>query len=697
MYSNFPNDPTRRIPGRLLEVLAEVTGHALAPQAASRATQDAWIDPSAWVPPAVRAARLAGLKAAQFTVQTAAEITRLSRLDSPAFTLVGKRWLVLRGARHGVLDLVVFDELGEHALRMRAPGLLRWLAAHHTEPPMAWLAVEPRLMFSALSHAPTAARRLLRAFKLERRGIYVVLVYGVAMAVASLAIPIATQALVDTIAATAMLRQIVVLAVLLAITLGAVAVLRVLQILAVERIHRRLWVRGATDWIRRLAQTSRTSRRRVSNRDLSNRFLDVALLQKDFAALLLSGSSLVLVMLASLVLLAFYHPVLFAFDAVLILGIGFVVLVGLGAKSGAKREANARWDLFAWMDDVASNRLTFADPRGRALSDVRGELLLRDWLDARAGYFRRLLRHVVTGAGLEVIATVAVLGIGGWLVVAQELTLGQLVAASVLVSQIGSGVGRFARQLDPIYEAIAAVDSMGKALDADLEPSSGEVLPRLTQPLAVELQDGAGQVVLSVKPGGRTALVGASDSHSRALDLLYGLFGSTQLPDLSAWLDGREVHLLEIDSLRDQVALVRGGEVVCTSALANLVGAGWPGHPSELDALLDLVDLRPALNRLPQGMQQDLLPDNDDGPLTESEVRRLVLVRALIAAPRLLLIDLGLDRLGLSAPKRAALLDWIFDRRRPWTLVVVTDSVDSRDILARCDHQQVIRSRRSDR
>ncbi|MDC0676041.1 hypothetical protein [Nannocystis radixulma] len=697
MHSHPANDHTRRIPGRLLELLAEVTGHALTPQAASVATQDAWVDPAAWVPPAVRAARLAGLKAARFSVDSAADVTRLCLLDAPAFTLVGKRWLVLRGAQRGVLDLVVFDELGEHALRMRAPGLVRWLAAHHTEPAMSWLAVEPRLMFSALSHAPTGLRRLLRAFKLERRGIAVVLVYGVAMAVASLAVPIATQALVDTISATAMLRQIVVLALLLAITLGAVAVLRVLQILAVERIHRRLWVRGVTDWIRRTAQTSRASRQAVSNRDLSNRFLDVALLQKDFAALLLSGSSLVLVMLASLVLLAFYHPVLLAFDAVLIAGIGFVVLAGFGAKTGAKREASSRWALFAWMDDVATNRLTFAGPRGRVLSDVRGELLLRDWLAARAAYFKPLLRHVITGVSLEVVATVTVLGIGGSLVVAQELTLGQLVAASVLVSQIGSGVGKFARQLDPVYEGVAAVTSMGKALDADLEPSGGEVLPRLTRPLAVELQDGAGEVILSVKPGERVALVGASDSHTRALDLLYGLFGSTQLPELSAWLDGREVHLLDIDSVRDQVALVRGGEVVCTTALANLVGVGWSGDSSELDALLDLVDLQPALKRLPRGLQEDLLPDNDDGPLTESEVRRIALVRALIAAPRLLLIDLGLDRLGLSAFRRAALLDWIFDRRRPWTLIVVTDSVDSRELLARCDQQQVIRSRRSDR
>lgn len=37
-----------------------------------------------------------------------------------------------------------------------------------------------------------------------------------------------------------------------------------------------------------------------------------------------------------------------------------------------------------------------------------------------------------------------------------------------------------------------------------------------------------------------------------------------------------------------------------------------------------------------------------------------------------------------------ALLAWIFDRQRPWTLVVVTDSLDSEEVLARCDYCQVL-------
>lgn len=679
------------IPARLFELLAEVTGHELSLQAASAAVRERWVDEAGeWVVEAAEAARRAGLKAARFTVETAEELARLVALDSPSFTRVGGRWLVLRGARGGVLDLMVLDELGEQPLRLRGPALVRWLAAHGATRPMPWLAIEPRQMLSALSHPPTEFARLLRSFVLERREIYVVLVYGVAMAVASLAVPVAAQALVNTISATAMVQPVLALSLLLLVALGSVGVLRVLQLTAQERVHRRLWVRGVTDWIRRLPRTSRASRQVASNRELSNRFLDLCTLQKDFQSLLLDGTSLVLVTSASLVMLAFYHPFLLAFDALLIVGIALVLLSGFGAERRAIAESNAKWALFAWMDDVAGTRVMFADPRGRALSDVRGELLLRDWLHARGRYFRALLRHVVTGAVLEVLATVSVLALGGWLVISRELTLGQLVAASVLVSQIGAGVGRLGRQLDPIYEGVAAVQTMGKALDADLEPTGGEVLPALDRPLAVELVAPDGPAVLSLQPGDSLGLVGASDSHSRVLDLLYGLYGRAGLPTLAARLDGYDVHLAELESLRGQVALVRGAEVVCASLLENLVGAGWTGSHEELHRLLDLVDLRHTVLGLPGGFDQVLLPDGDAGPLTESALRRLALVRALLARPRLLLLDLGLDRLGLTPARRAALLDWIFDRDRPWTLIVVTDSVDSGDVLSRCDHQRVL-------
>lgn len=680
-------DEAAPIPARVFQLLAAATEQKLAPPP-THAPREAF-GLEAWDVGAARAVQQAGLKAARFNIETADDLARLCALDAPAFSLIGGRWVVLLGTRRGALDLVVIDGRSERRQRVRPAELMAWMQPRGApRPSHPWLAIEPRMMLAPLSFPPTEFIRLMRTFVLEKRDVYVISVYGAVMAVVSLAVPISAQALVNTISVNALAQPILMLSVMLMVALGAIAVLRVMQFTVAERIYRRLWVRGVADWIRRTSRASRESRQEISNRELCNRYMDMPILQKDFWSLLLDGTSLTMVSGASLVLLAFYHPLLLAFDVVLLVGIALVMLAGLGAEGRAVYESHTKWSLFGWIDDIGNMRIAFSNPRGRALADAQGEVLVRNWLQARGSYYSTLLRHIVTGAALEVLATVGVLAIGGWLVISRELTLGQLVAASVLVSQIGAGVRGLGQQLDPIYEGVAAIETLGRTLDAKLEPLGGEVLPTLAGPMAVDLS--VEHTQLAIEPGQRVGLVGGNDGHSRVLDLLYGLYDRKPPVTLAGRLDGRDVAQLELDSLRGQVALVRGGELVGASLLENLVGPDWQGDHTELDELLDLVDLRTTVLALPGGLDQELLPDGDGGQLSEAQIRRVVLLRALVTQPRLLLIDQGLDRLDLTPPQRSALLDWVFDRARPWTLLVVTDSVESDELLARCDMQHAL-------
>jgi putative ABC transport system ATP-binding protein len=182
-----------------------------------------------------------------------------------------------------------------------------------------------------------------------------------------------------------------------------------------------------------------------------------------------------------------------------------------------------------------------------------------------------------------------------------------------------------------------------------------------------------------LEPGARLGLAGHSVAHTRLLDALYG---RRETEHVAVRLDGRELHQIEPESLRDHVALVRGAELVGGSILDNLDGHAGPNVGEDLDRLLDRVGLRELSASLPEGLATRIHPDG--APLDHTVARRLALVRALLAEPRLLLIDGGLDDLGLSPTQRHALLDWLFDRARPWTLLVVTQDPH---LLARCDVQ----------
>jgi putative ABC transport system ATP-binding protein len=675
-----------RIPARVLEILAHAVGTPLTLAAASEAAGVA--HQADWTLALAHSARRGGLKAAHFLIETWTELVRLTTLGTPSATRIGDRWLLVLGnTRIGGLNVVVIDALGERQQTMSHFVLLDWLLAHDSQLPMRWVAIEARMMLASTEHVPSHYLRLLRMWKLERHDISVALVFGSAMAATSLAVPIAAQSLVNIVAATAMVQPLVMLGFMLLIALVAVGILQVMQIVVAERIHQRLWVRAVNDWTRRLPRYAREARQRNSTHELANRFFDVCLLQKDTVSLLLDGTSLVLTMGASLVLLAFYHPWLLVFDVVLIVGIVGVVATGWSAGDRADQESFCKYDMFAWMDDVAGGRLLFASARGRAFADARGELLLRRWLDARRRYFTSILRQITSGIALQVIATVGLLTLGGYLVIERQLTFGQLVAASVLVTVIGSGLTRLGRQLDPIYEAAAVAATFAKNLDAQLEQEGGLLLPPGDGGLPVELRDrSTGNVVVAIGPGERLGLIGGTSSHSRVLDLLYGLYGTQRLEAIDARLDGIETHVLDPESLRDQVALVRGQEVVWANVRQNL-DLGLGSDDKQLLELLDLVHLRERLLGLPDGLDTLLISDGDGGPLDESELRRIVLVRALLAKPRLLLLDRGLDGLGLDAKHRDQLYDWLFDRRRPWTLIVSTGSRECAEVLERCDNR----------
>lgn len=670
----------------MLEILAAYIGMPLTLEAAADAAGAGHHED--WTLAFAHSARRAGLRASQFVVEARPEFGRLTKLGTPAVTRIGDRWVIVLGdlGPRG-LNVIMIDPFGEEQRTMTHIALLDWLLAHEAKMPQRWVAVEARMMLASTEHIENHYFRLLRIWNLERHDIAVALVFGAAMGVTSLAVPIAAQSLVNIVAATAMVQPLVMLGLMLLIALVAVGILQTMQIVVAERIHQRLWVRTTNDWIRRLPRYARDARQRNSVHEMANRFFDVCLLQKDTVSLLLDGTSLVLTTVASLVLLAFYHPWLLVFDIVLIFGIFGVVAAGWTAGHRADQESFAKYDLFAWIDDVAGSRLLFADARGRAFADARGELLLRKWLNARRSYFTSILRQISTGIALQVIATVGLLTLGGYLVIERQLTFGQLVAASVLVTTIGAGLTRLGRQLDPIYEAAAVAATFAKNLDQPLEQEGGLVLLSRDEGVAVELRDrNTSNVVATVEPGQRLGLIGGTGSHSRVLDLLYGLYGTQPLETLEGRLDGIEAHLLDPESLRSQVALVRGTEVVWAKVRDNL-DLGHGSDDRELLELLDLVHMRERVLGLPQGLDTMLISDGDGGPLDEGELRRLVLVRALLAKPRLLLLDRGLDNLNLDAEQRSRLYDWVFDRRRPWTLIVSTGSHQCAEVLGRCDQR----------
>jgi putative ABC transport system ATP-binding protein len=620
------------------------------------------------------------------------------------------RWFVLAESRGGQGRLAAIEPGDDPAAWLRADELARVLGATDPDSVLEWLLAQPAAPMAEAAawyddilagHRPADAhggghgrphlppfRRLLGLLRPETRDLWIVLLFAVGVGLFTLAVPIVAMAVVNTVALGTLVQQLLVLCAALFVALGLAGFLQFLQSVVVEFIQRRVFVRVAADLAHRLPRVDLRAFDRQHGPELVNRFFDVLTVQKAGATLLLDGVTIALQVLIGLMLLGFYHPYLLGFDLVLILALVVLFFVlARGATRTAIRESIAKFAVAGWMEEVARHPVAFKMAGGPQFAREKADALTREYLLARAAHFRVLLRQIGFALFLQAAAHVALLGIGGYLVIAGQLTLGELVAAEIVVTLVVATFTRLGKQLEAFYDLLAAVEKLGHLLDLPLERPEG--VPHRSRSLgaAVVVSDvtfsyegghrqALSHLSLRLDPGERVALVGPNGAgKSTLVDLLFGL----RAPE-DGWveIDGADVRELRLETLREHVALVKGIEIFEGTVLANVRMGREDITVADVRGALRQVGLLETVMDLPDGLNTLLWTGGS--PLSLGQANRLMLARAIAGQPRLLILDEALDH--MDADIRETVLPAILGREARWTLLVVTHS---EEVARLCD------------
>jgi ABC-type multidrug transport system fused ATPase/permease subunit len=219
-------------------------------------------------------------------------------------------------------------------------------------------------------------------------------------------------------------------------------------------------------------------------------------------------------------------------------------------------------------------------------------------------------------------------------------------------------VGSFAKigkQLEGFYDVMASMDKLGHLFDMPLERLDGIECPRLDEGMTVGIHDLSLQASLTghqiqrasflITAGEKCVLIG-KPAESRSL-LLEAMAGFRAPVSGHVELDGNDVRRLRLDSVRDQVVLLRDVEVFSGSVAENLhVGRGEVSE-DDLRSALQATDLLDLVLDLPQGLET--IVQTEGAQFSNDQLVQLMLARALAGHPRLLLIDGLLDRLSDEA------------------------------------------------
>jgi HlyB family type I secretion system ABC transporter len=251
---------------------------------------------------------------------------------------------------------------------------------------------------------------------------------------------------------------------------------------------------------------------------------------------------------------------------------------------------------------------------------------------------------------IETVVTTALLWFGAWLVIQNELTIGQLVAFNMLQGNVIRPFQRLIMLWNDLQEVIIAVERINDVIDAepeeDLQHQSRQFLPPIRGHIRFEQVtfryhpesdvNTLENVSFEVQPGHMVALVGRSGSGKTTISkLVLGLYPSTEGKIL---IDGYDVTSLSLRSLRQQIGVVDQDTFLFGGTIRENITVGHP--EATLEDVIEAAKQAGAhqfIKELPMGYETQI--GEGGGMLSGGQRQRLAIARALLGNPRLLILD----------------------------------------------------------
>ncbi|MEU5169136.1 ABC transporter ATP-binding protein [Streptomyces mutomycini] len=300
---------------------------------------------------------------------------------------------------------------------------------------------------------------------------------------------------------------------------------------------------------------------------------------------------------------------------------------------------------------VESHRL---GARRVALSDRR----VAEWTawERYTLFLRSVLFPVINTTYVTILG--AVLMLGGWFVMEDWITVGQLTTGALLAQMMVDPIGLILRWYDELQ--VAQVSLARLVGVREIEPDAGDDLvgPDGREVRAEEVRFGyrAGvdvlhKVSLDVAPGTRLALVGPSGAGKSTLGrLLAGIYAPRAG---SVSLGGAELSRMTAERVRSHVALVNQEHHVFVGSLRdNLLLARTDAEDAELWASLAAVDADGWAEALEKGLDAEV--GSGGLALTPAQAQQIALARLVLADPHTLVLD---EATSLLDPRAARHLE----------------------------------------
>ena len=260
---------------------------------------------------------------------------------------------------------------------------------------------------------------------------------------------------------------------------------------------------------------------------------------------------------------------------------------------------------------------------------------------------------------LAAIAVTFIVWFGGYEVVNEVITAGELVAFLTYAVNLANPVKRLSRVYAAIQKAMAAADRVFAVMDLNekitdvpnakpLPPIKGKVEFKDITFSYKKGQPALQHISLKAEPGQMIALVGPSGSGKSTIANLIPRFYDVDSGVIT--IDDHDIRQVTADSLREQIGLVPQETMLfSTSVMENIRYGRLEATDEEVIEAAKAANAEEFIKELPEGYDTKL---GERGlNLSGGQRQRLAIARAILKNPRVLILDEATSALDTESEK----------------------------------------------
>ena len=530
--------------------------------------------------------------------------------------------------------------------------------------------------------------RFWNLIRLDRSDISSIYFYAILNGLMQLSVPIGIQSIIGFVLGASMATSIYVLIFLVVMGVFIVGVLQVNQMKIIERIQQKIFTRYAFEFVDKIPKFDLYKTDNYFLPEKANRFFDTVNLQKGFSKLLLDIPTALIQILFGLILLSFYHPLFIIFGITLALLLFLIVY--FTSKNGLEtsiNESNYKYEVVAWMQEISKSIKSFKLNQDTGLNFKSTDKILVNYLKTRTKHFKFLLVQYKALIAFKTLVTAFLLLLGVYLLVDQQLNIGEFIAAEIVILSIIASVEILIKNLDSVFDVLTSLEKLSNVTEGNSE-ENGKLLISENK-ISIELVDFSftypnskpilKNINIKIPPNSTVCILGEENSgKSTLLNILsrnYLHFTGNFL------INNIPANNYDLESFRKKTGIYFNEyEIFSGTVLENInMGKSHITPESIIDIAKEL-GFESFLQNLTMGFQTPI--DANGKRLPKNISQKIILLRALVHRPNLLIMEE--PWLGLKKQFQQKMIDYLLKKPSDNTVIVTSND---QAFASKCDYR----------